>query len=166
MATPIGHALAGATIARRLGVRSPVGLAAAVVAAGLPDFDVVAGLVAHGDAWILHKQGTHTLAFTTTAGLLAGLSGLISAGSAQRERDLVADALAGALIIGSHVVLDRAPLPYLDVPKRGPWRPVLVKSAFNWLLDGLVYGALAYRFWPRAAPHPAVDEAADRLFAE
>ena len=166
MATPIGHALAGATIARRLGVMSPFGLLAAIVAAGLPDLDVVAGVVAHGDAWKLHKKGTHTLAFTTSVGMLAGCSGLLSAGSAKGERDLVADALAGALIVGSHVVLDHAPLPYLDVPKRGPWRPIIAKSAFNWLLDAVVYGALAYRCWPRTKREVAGYNVADGLSHE
>jgi membrane-bound metal-dependent hydrolase YbcI (DUF457 family) len=150
MATPVGHALVGALLARRLGVRSPAGLASAVVASGLPDIDVIVGALLHRDPWKLHKQGTHTLAFTTIAGMFAGLTGVVSAGSAQGERDLIADALAGAVISGSHIALDRAPLPYMKVPKRGPWREMVAKSAYNWTLDGVVYGAAAFRFWPRA----------------
>lgn len=150
MATPIGHALVGATIARRFGVRSPAGLAAAVVASGLPDVDVIVGAMLHRDPWKLHKQGTHTLAFTTAAGLFAGLTGAVSAGSAHGERDLIADALIGAAIVGSHIALDRAPLPYMKVPKRGPWRRIVTRSAFNWMVDAVVYGALASRLWPRS----------------
>ena len=149
MATPIGHALIGAMIARRLGVRSPAGMTAAVVAAGLPDVDVLVGAMLHRDPWKLHKQGTHTLAFTTLSGALAGVAGLVSAGSAEGERDLIADAMAGAMVVGSHIVLDRAPLPYLKVPKRGPWRTIALRSACNWMLDGVVYGFVAVRLWPR-----------------
>ena len=154
MATPVGHALAGVTIARRLGVRSPLGLAAAVIAAGLPDADVIAGMVLHRDAWKLHKQATHTLSFTTAAGMLLGLTGVVSAGNVDGDRDVIADALAGVLIAGSHIVLDHAPVPYLKVPKRGPWRPILTRSAFNWTLDALVYGALALRLSSRRQSHP------------
>jgi hypothetical protein len=149
MATPIGHALVGVTVARRLGVRTHGGQAAAVIASGLPDLDVVVGALLHRDPWKLHKQGTHTFAFTTLSGMFAGLTGVVSAGSAQGERDLIADALAGAVIAGTHIVLDRAPLPYMKVPKRGPWRTIIVRSAYNWALDAAVYGALAARLWPR-----------------
>ena len=37
-----------------------------------PDVDVIAGIVLHRDAWKLHKQATHTLAFTTAAAVTAG----------------------------------------------------------------------------------------------
>ena len=149
MATPIGHALVGALVARRLGVRTHGGQLAAVVASGLPDVDVILGALLHRDPWKLHKQGTHTLSFTMIAGALAGLTGAVSVGDVDGDRDLVADALAGAVVASTHLVLDRAPLPYIKVPKRGPWREILVKSAFNWALDAVVYGALWARFQPR-----------------
>ena len=78
------------------------------------------------------------------------MTGLVSRGNAQGERDLIADALAGALIAGSHIALDNAPMPYLKVPKRGPWRQIMLTSAFNWALDATVYGMMAWRFWPRS----------------
>ena len=145
MATPIGHALVGMMLARRLGVTSPAGKAAAVVAAGLPDIDVLAGLVLHGDPWRLHKHGkrTHTVGFALTSGMLAGFAGLVSAGNVEGERDLIADALAGAVLVGSHILLDAVPLPYLKRPKgtaRG--RNPIVRNAFNLALDAVVYGTV------------------------
>ncbi len=149
MSTPIGHTLFGITLARRLGVRSPVGMAAATVAASLPDADVIAGLILHGDPWRLHRQETHTLEFALTAGMLAGFAGVVSAGSAEGERDLVADALTGAALVGSHVVLDNLPFPYVSVKKGRPAKRVAGINAVNWLLDALFYGALAWKLWPR-----------------
>ncbi len=153
MASPIGHALVGLLLARRAGVRSNVGQAAAVVAAGLPDVDVPAGYVLHGNAWKLHKKntGTHTFAFALTSGMIAGFAGLIrGAATDAGDRDLVADALYGAALVGSHIVLDRAPLPYLKFEKDGPRREIILKSVFNWSLDAAVYGFIARRFWPAA----------------
>lgn len=143
MATPIGHALVGMMLARRLGITSPAGKAAAVVAAGLPDVDVIAGVAFHGDPWKLHVhgKGTHTLGFAMTSGMLAGLAGLVSAGSVEGERDLIADAIAGAVLVGSHILLDAVPLPYLKRPKGKPGDHVLARNAFNWTLDAVVYGS-------------------------
>ena len=149
MSTPIGHTLVGLTLARRLGVRSPAGMAAAVVAASLPDTDVILGLLLHGDPWRLHRQRTHTMGFALSAGMLAGFAGLISAGSAEGERDLIADALTGAMLVGSHVVLDSAPLPYFT-PKSGtPAAQSVSIHALNWLFDAVAFGALAWLLWPR-----------------
>lgn len=152
MASPIGHALVGATIARRLGVRSPAGMAAAVAASGAPDLDVVASMLLHGNTWRLHKApgGTHTMGFALTAGMLAGFAGLVSAGSADGERDLVADALTGAAVVGSHIVLDRLPLPYLKWGKTAKPREWLPKAAWNWGLDAIVYTCIARALWPRS----------------
>ncbi len=149
MASPIGHALIGAALARRLGMTSNAGMAAAVVAAGLPDADVFAGMVLHRDPWKLHVhgQGTHTLGFALTSGMLAGFGGLVSAGSAEGERDLIADALAGAALVGSHILLDAMPLPYLKMRKGMSVREAVAKSAFNWTLDGLFYGLIAAKLW-------------------
>ena len=139
----------GAALARRLGMTSNAGMAAAVVAAGLPDADVFAGMALHGDPWKLHVhgQGTHTLGFALTSGMLAGFGGLVSAGSAEGERDLIADALACAVLVGSHIVLDEMPLPYLKMRRRAPVREVVLKSAFNWTLDALFYGFIAAKLW-------------------
>ena len=149
MASPIGHGLVGASLARRLGMRSRAGMAAGVVAAGLPDFDVLAGLLLHRNAWKLHihGKGTHTLGFALTSGMLAGFGGLVSAGSAEGERDLVADAIAGAILVGSHILLDAMPLPYLKIRKGTLPRNALWKSAFNWTLDAVVYGFVASKLW-------------------
>jgi membrane-bound metal-dependent hydrolase YbcI (DUF457 family) len=150
MSTPVGHTIAGVTIARRMGVHSPLGLAAAIVAASLPDADVILGLALHGDAWKLHRRGTQTLGFALTAGMLAGFAGVISAGSAEGERDLVADAMTGAALVGSHIVLDRLPLPYVPLRRGGSLRRLVAVSAVNWSIDAVVFGALASRFWVRA----------------
>jgi membrane-bound metal-dependent hydrolase YbcI (DUF457 family) len=149
MASPIGHGLVGASLARRLGMRSRAGMAVGVIAAGLPDFDVPAGWLLHRNAWKLHVhgEGTHTLGFALTSGMLAGFGGLVSAGSAEGERDLVADAIAGALLVGSHILLDAMPLPYLKIRKNTPLRAVLLKSVFNWTLDAVVYGFVASKLW-------------------
>ena len=150
MSTPAGHTLLGLALARRLGVRSPLGLSAAVIACSLPDADIIAGAILHGDPWRIHRKVSHTFGFTMTAGMLAGLAGLVSRGSNDGGRDLVADALVGAALVSSHVVLDRLPFPY-RVTKRGS-RPVRIAgvSLTNWLLDIVVYGTLAWKLWPRS----------------
>jgi hypothetical protein len=136
-------------IARRMGVTSRSGMAAALVAAGLPDFDVVAGAALHRDPWKLHVHGagTHTLGFALTSGMLAGFGGLVSAGSAEGERDLIADSLAGAVLVGSHILLDALPLPYLKIRRGAPAREAIWKSAINWTIDALVYGSIARIAW-------------------
>jgi membrane-bound metal-dependent hydrolase YbcI (DUF457 family) len=149
MSTPIGHTLFGLMLARRLGVRTPLGMASAVVAASLPDTDVLASWALHGDPWKLHRKGTHTLGFATTAGMLAGFAGVVSGGSAEGERDLVMDGLVGAMIVGSHVVLDKLPFPYFNTKKNVGGRRLARNIALNWALDAAVYGAVAWRFWPR-----------------
>lgn len=148
MSTPVGHTLIGITLARRLGVRSPVGLGAAVVAASLPDVDVFAGMAMHGDPWKLHRKGTHTPGFALGAGMLAGFAGIVSAGSAEGERDLVADAMTGAVLVGSHLVLDKLPFPYLKIRKGSPLGTFLRRSAFNWALDAVVFGLIARALMP------------------
>ncbi len=155
MATPVGHTLIGLAIARRLGVRSPVGMAAAAVGACLPDADVVAGMALYGDPWKLHRKATHTPGFALSVGMLAGFAGLVSAGNAEGERDLVADAFTGAAIVGSHILLDRFKLPPYISTKPGA-RSRLRNEAVNWALDLLVYGPIAWLIWPRGANREAV----------
>jgi hypothetical protein len=135
-----------------MGVESPLGIASTVVGASLPDTDVLAGLALHRDPWKLHRKGTHTLGFALSAGMLAGFSGLVSSGSAEGERDLVADAMTGAIIVGSHVALDRMPFPYLPTKKKLSRGTRIRNTAGNWLLDAVVYGWLAWKLWPRERP--------------
>ena len=110
---------------------------------------MIAGAVLHRNPWKLHVHGagTHTVGFALTSGMLAGFGGLVSAGSAEGERDLIVDTLAGAVLVGSHIVLDALPLPYLKIRKGAPAREAIRKSAFNWTLDAVVYGAIAAWSW-------------------
>ncbi len=144
MASPIGHGLIGMTVARRMGVRSKAGLGAAAFAGSLPDVHIILGLLFHGDPWKIHRQGTHSLNFAVTAGALAGLAGVVRAESIEGERDLLADALIGAAVVGSHVILDKVPIPAV---KRGP--VFIGMSMANWLMDAAIWGAAAWALWPR-----------------
>lgn len=142
MAAPIGHGIIGMLIARRMGVRSPVGLAAAFCAANIPDLDIPAGWVLKRD---MHRGVTHTPNFALTAGMLAGVTGLVRAESIEGERDLTRDALLGAAVVGSHLVLDRVPyFPQFDF---GP--KLYDMSLLNWAIDSLTWAAVAYLLWPR-----------------
>ena len=161
MATPVGHALVGLTLARRLGVRSPLRQLTSIVAAGLPDLDVPAGMVVHRDPWKLHKKanGTHTISFAVATGAIAGALGLVSAGG-DGERDVIVDSMAGVVIVVSHLALDKMPLPYLKSKKTGgTMREFVFKSIYNWALDAAVYGYLATRLWPKAGSPPSQLEA-------
>jgi membrane-bound metal-dependent hydrolase YbcI (DUF457 family) len=132
-------------IARRLGVRSRTGLAIAALAGNLPDADIPLGWLVYRDALKMHRTWTHTAGFALTVGALAGLAGVVRAESVEGERDLVADTLLGAAILGSHVVLDR--VPYLpDVPV-GPSLAGL--PLVNWVLDAIEWGAVAWLIWPK-----------------
>lgn len=150
MATPVGHTLAGLVIARRLGVRSPAGLVAAALAANVPDLDFIPGIVLHRNPYRFHRKTTHTPGFTMITGMLAGFAGIVRAGSAEGERDLIADALTGAAIMTSHVVLDTTKIPPYRISTHGtPWRRVVRNETLNLLMDVVVFGYLAWQLWPR-----------------
>lgn len=146
MAAPFGHAFVAMAIARRFGVRSPSGLAAAALAGSLPDIDIPLGWLIHRDGWKMHRTWTHTAAFALTTGALAGFAGVVRSESIEGERDLIADTLTGMAIVGSHLVLDRAPcIPDLSVG------PSLAKLPLvNWVLDAIQWGAVAWLIWPKA----------------
>lgn len=152
MASPIGHGLVGMALARRLGVRSKLSLGIMAMAASLPDIDIIAGILLYRDPQKLHRKGTHTLNFALTAGALAGLAGVLRAESVDGERDLLADAMTGAAVVGSHVALDRVPIPEVRL---GP--SFLDMSLANWIIDAVVWSALAWAIWPKGeyAPAPA-----------
>ena len=134
----------GMTVARRMGVRSPLGLATAAVAGSLPDVDIIIGKVIHDDPWKIHRKGTHTMNFALAAGALTGLAGIVRAEAIEGERDLLMDSMRGAAVVGSHVLLDKIPIP--EVPA-GP--SFLGMSLSNWLIDAAIWGVAAYALWPR-----------------
>ncbi len=145
MAAPFGHAFVGMAIARRLGVQSRTGLAVAAMAGNLPDVDIPLGWLVHGDPWKMHRGWTHTASFALTLGALAGLAGIVRAESIEGERDLIADTLTGAAIVGSHLILDK--IPYLpDVPV-GP--AVGGLRLVNWVFDAIEWGVVAWAIWPK-----------------
>jgi LexA-binding, inner membrane-associated putative hydrolase len=150
VAAPFGHAFVGMAVARRLGVRSPSGLAAAALAGNLPDVDIPLGWLLHGDAWRMHRTWTHTAAFAVTCGSLAGLAGVVRSEAVEGERDPVADALTGAAVVASHLLLDR--VPYLPDVRRGP--SVAGLPLVNWLLDAVEWGVVAWLIWPKDSGSP------------
>ena len=66
------------------------------------------------------------------------------------HRELFRDAFSGMLIVGSHVMLDRA-----------PYRPIRVGPRFlgmrlaNWLLDAAQCAVVAWLLWPKGAMESA-----------
>jgi hypothetical protein len=116
----------------------------------LPDVDLIAGMLLHRDPFRLHRKLTHSPGFTTALGGLAGLTGIISAGSVEGERDLIADALMGAAIMSSHVAVDRVKLPIYRLSRPGmSVGRVAANEAVNSVIDAVAYGGLAWRLWPR-----------------
>ena len=95
------------------------------------------------------EQRAHTLGFAATAGAIAGLAGLITTRRTGEQRNPARDALAGAAVCASHVVLDEIWFPY--PPLRWSRRLPRVAGAplGNWLADLLIYGAIAWRFRTR-----------------
>jgi hypothetical protein len=151
VAAPIGHGIIGMLIARRMGVRSPAGLLTAFLAANIPDLDIPASWILRRD---VHRGPTHTANFVLTAGALTGLSGIVRAESIDGERDLTRDAMVGAAVVGSHLVLDH--VPYFPEINIGP--KLYGMSLINWAIDSLTWAAVAYVLWPRSQPNHAFDE--------
>jgi membrane-bound metal-dependent hydrolase YbcI (DUF457 family) len=145
VAAPFGHAFVGMAVARRLGVRSRSRVAVAAFAGNLPDVDIPLGWLLNGDSGSIHRTWTHTAAFALTAGALAGLAGVFPTEHVKGERDLLADAVTGALVVGSHLVLDK--VPYIPDVRLGP--SVAGLPLVNWLLDALEWGAVAWLIWPK-----------------
>lgn len=158
MATPFGHGLVGMALARRMGVRSPLGLAAAFFAANLPDVDIPLGGIIGKD---IHRGPTHSPNFAVTAGMLAGLTGIVAAENVEGERDLMLDGMTGAVVVGSHILLDA--VPYFPDIKIGP--RIFDVSIPNWIIDTMTWAAVAYLIWPRDRT-PAPDVAAPAPSAE
>ena len=153
MSTPIGHAIVGLALARRLGARSLFSLGTAVAVANLADADIVLGILLHRDPWKLHRHRTHTPAFALSAGALLGALGLIRVDRGVIRRSLLADALAGAIVASSHLVLDGVSRPQLGAKPYTP-RPlrkqVAGMSIASWLVDVVGCGAIAWAIWPKA----------------
>jgi hypothetical protein len=148
MATPVGHSIVGYTIARAAGVSSRGGLALAVGAASLPDVDFLLGYVAHGDFYSLHRGViTHKPAFPLLVGLATGAVAAIAAlrrGRRPRLPDVLRPAALATALVGSHVVMDRLPVPYTsEVARSGRSAELIALHGWNMVVDITVYGALA-----------------------
>ncbi len=148
MATPLGHSIVGYTVARALGVRSRTGYALAMGAASLPDIDLLAGYVQNGDVLSLHHEViTHKPIFPllvggATAVAAAGLA--LLRGRRPEVKEVVKPAALATALVGSHVVMDRLPLPYDKMPtgSHGVYEAAVTR-AWNAVIDLGIYGLLA-----------------------
>lgn len=144
MSTPIGHGIVGLAVARRLGIESRAGMAAALAVALLPDTDIAAGFVLHGDAWKVHRGVTHTVPFAIFSGALAAAA-LERTGRSQRS--LLSLAAALALVALTHPLLDGMPFVRMS---RQSWVPDPAKvqlagmSLANWIVDIVQSLAIAW----------------------
>jgi hypothetical protein len=154
MATPLGHSIVGYTLARAAGVRQPAALGVAIAAASLPDVDFLLGYVTQGDALALHHEViTHKPVFPALVG--AGV-GAVAAGWAllrgrtPRAREVLPPAALAAGLVGSHIVMDRLPLPYDAAGLRSAsfWEAV-VSQAWNAVIDMAFYGTIASLIFER-----------------
>ena len=159
MATPLGHSIVGYTVARAAGVHSPVAMALAVGAANLPDVDFLLGYVANGDVFSLHHEViTHKPSFPllvgTGVGALAATAS-IARGRRPRLREIARPAALATALVGSHVVMDRLPVPYDNMPRRNAsfWEAV-ASQAWNAVLDMAVYGSTAALLFERGERAP------------
>jgi hypothetical protein len=87
--------------------------------------------------------------------MLAGVAGLLAAEHIEGERDVVYDALVGAAVIGSHVVLDKA--PYMPDMNFGP--KLIGMPVINWAIDAAMWGYVAYLIWPKDRSNKLQDAA-------
>ena len=159
MATPLGHSIVGYMVARAAGVRSPAAMALAIGAANLPDVDFLLGYVANGDAFSLHHEViTHKPAFPLLVG--AGVGALLATtsmvrGRRPRLREMARPAALATALVGSHVVMDRLPVPYDSMPRRNASLLEAVASqAWNAVLDMAVYGSVAALLFERSDRGP------------
>ncbi len=149
MATPVGHSIVGYTLARAAGVRSRTALAAAIGAASLPDVDFILGYMTNGDARSLHHEViTHKPAFSLLVGAATGAAA-VAASLLLRRRlpapgEVLRPAALAAALVGSHVAMDKLPLPY-DTAQRwwGSAGQVVAAQGWNAVIDLAVYGTVA-----------------------
>lgn len=162
MATPLGHCIVGYLLARAAGIRSPAGLAAAVGAANLPDVDAAFSHIVSGDPFSLHRKITHQPVFPLVVGAATGMTiAVLGRGSSRLRSGLRAGALTAALV-GSHVAMDVAPLPYDTMSlKSARLAQAAVTHAWNAVIDLTVYGALAMLVFGRAGGGRDQDPEAD-----
>ncbi len=117
MATPIGHALAGAIVYagfRRAGWKTP-SMIAAIVAANLPDIDFFPGLFVHA-LRKYHHGVTHSIGAVVVGAVL----------------------LAAVWMLARRLRLRRLELPFL---KRGDTRPASTTTGIGFLRLTLFFGA-------------------------
>jgi len=129
-------------------------MALAVVAANLPDVDFLMGYVANGDVFSLHHEViTHKPPFPLIVGIGVGAlaaAGSIARGRRPRAREIARPALLAGAFVGSHVLMDRLPLPYDNMPRKNAsfWEAIASQS-WNAVIDMAVYGSLAALLFER-----------------
>ena len=79
---------------------------------------------------------------------------MVRAESIDGERDLTRDAMVGAAVVGSHLVLDR--VPYFPKINIGP--KLYGMSLINWAIDSLTWAAVAFALWPRAHTDSEIED--------
>ena len=148
MATPVGHSIVGYALARAAGIKSRRAMALAIGTASLPDVDFVLGYVTNGDAFSLHHEViTHKRVFPLLVGAaaaVAGAAGALLRGRTPTPRDVLRPAALATALVGSHVAMDRLPLPYESMPPRTDrFSEVAAGQAWNAVIDMATYGTLA-----------------------
>lgn len=144
MATPLGHSIVGYALARAAGVKSPVGLVAAIGVAALPDVDVFLSYLAKGDPFALHREMiTHKPVFPLLVGAATGLAASLLRGGRPTRSDTLRPAALATMLVGSHIAMDPLPLPYDTMPLQSGsiWQGVAT-LAWNSVIDLAFYGAL------------------------
>lgn len=147
MATSIGHAIAGACVARA-GGGSGWQVAGAALLANVPDLDLWLGWALRGDTAAFHRSAwSHSPQAAIGVGVLVGLVRLGS-GLHRREelsyRSSLRLGLLTALVLLTHPLLDYWLVNPLTIDLEG-LRGVKMAAASlaNWLTDILLYGAMA-----------------------